>query len=84
MNQFFVYILFSSSSKKFYVGHTNDINRRLSEHNSGFSKSTKHGIPWSLVFSKEFPTRTEAMAFESMIKKRGIRRFLDSLNSLPG
>jgi len=77
MHTFFTYILFSSSKNKFYVGSTNNLERRLSEHNSGQNKSTKFGIPWKLIYSKEFYSKSEAILLESKIKKRGIARFLN-------
>ncbi|MEG8948039.1 GIY-YIG nuclease family protein [Rosettibacter firmus] len=60
MSTFFTYIIFSKSKNKFYVGSTNDLSRRLAEHNSGQTKSTKSGIPWDLVFFKEFSSKAEA------------------------
>jgi putative endonuclease len=41
--EFFVYILFSSSLDKFYIGHTNDLDRRVYEHNLGHEKFTSLG-----------------------------------------
>ncbi len=47
-----LYILQSLTKDRYYIGHTNNIERRLSEHNSGQTKSTKAYIPWKLVFLK--------------------------------
>ncbi|AFN75052.1 hypothetical protein MROS_1819 [Melioribacter roseus P3M-2] len=47
METFFTYIIFSPSKNRFYVGSTNDIQRRLNEHNSGQTKSTRPGKPWN-------------------------------------
>ncbi|MEW6703160.1 MAG: GIY-YIG nuclease family protein [Bacteroidota bacterium] len=76
MSSFFTYILFSNSKNKFYVGSTNDLQRRLLEHNSKHTKSTKFGVPWELVYFKEFNTKSNANQLESIIKKRGIKRYL--------
>ncbi|MBL7857153.1 MAG: GIY-YIG nuclease family protein [Cyclobacteriaceae bacterium] len=43
-----VYIIFSISCKKFYTGHTQNFDNRLSEHNNGETKSIKSCIPWTL------------------------------------
>ncbi|MEW6195074.1 MAG: GIY-YIG nuclease family protein [Bacteroidota bacterium] len=51
---YFVYILQSFTSKKYYVGQTDNLERKLQQHNSGYSKSTKGGIPWELAYHKEF------------------------------
>jgi putative endonuclease len=71
--------LFSEKLNKFYVGHTNDLERRLNEHNSGFSKSTKSGIPWKLVYSKSFSSISEAYEFERKIKSMKSKKFIFDL-----
>ena len=68
---YFVYILFSKNSSKFYTGQTKNIDDRIKRHNSGFSLSTKSGIPWELIYQISFFTRTEALIMENKIKKRG-------------
>jgi putative endonuclease len=73
---FVVYILLSESTGKYYTGQTHDLMNRLSEHNSGETKSVKNGIPWKLVWSKGMSTRGEAIMLETKIKKRGAKRFL--------
>ena len=52
-----VYILFSPSLSRYYVGYTNNICRRLSEHNRKKGKYTDAGIPWELVYTETFKTR---------------------------
>ncbi len=42
------------------------------------------GMPWKLVFSRDFPTRSEAMKLETTIKKRGAGRFLSDNNTHAG
>src|SRR6187431_3463423 len=71
-----VYVLYSSSCRKFYSGQTQDLENRLIEHNSGETKSIKSCIPWSLIWKLELPTRVEAMKLEKKIKSRGAERFL--------
>jgi putative endonuclease len=74
---FTVYILFSYSLNKFYVGSCSNFERRFHEHNSGQSKYTRAGMPWVLVIKFDVSSRKEAMTLERKIKKRGIQRFLD-------
>ncbi len=76
---FYVYILQSQATRKYYVGSTQDVSNRLREHNHGESLSTRGGMPWEVVRIEEFPTRTEAVRREKQIKARGIARFLQSL-----
>ncbi|MCD4730571.1 MAG: GIY-YIG nuclease family protein [Bacteroidales bacterium] len=74
-----VYILYSDSLEKCYVGHTNDLKRRMHEHNSGHSKFTRSGKPWKLRKTIECSTRQEAVQLEFKIKKRGIKRYLEDI-----
>ncbi|MBN1251377.1 MAG: GIY-YIG nuclease family protein [Bacteroidales bacterium] len=67
---FFVYILYSISADKFYTGSTNNLEKRLLQHNSGYSKYTKSGIPWDLVYFEEFNTIAEAFNRENEIKAK--------------
>lgn len=76
---FTVYILFSQSKSQFYAGQTNNLPDRLHRHNSGQSKSTKSGAPWTLIHTIVFESRSEAVLLETKIKKRGIRRYLDDI-----
>ena len=74
-----MYILFSESLQQYYIGSTQDLTKRLNDHNSGWSKHTSKGTPWILVYSEAFTTRTEALRKENIIKKRGAKRFLQKL-----
>jgi putative endonuclease len=76
LDMYYTYILYSESLKKFYTGQTEDIERRILEHNYGKTAFMMTGIPWLKVYSKEFETRGEAMSLEKKIKKRGALRFL--------
>ena len=74
---FVVYILFSEMLSRYYVGHTNNLKKRLSTHNNGGRKYTTKGIPWVLIRAYDCESRSEAMQMEKKIKKRGIKRYLD-------
>ena len=78
---YYVYVLYSPSLNKRYVGSTSVLTNRISEHNSGKSKFTKGGIPWSLVYSESFPTLSLARKRELFLKSGQGRKFLDSLLS---
>ena len=73
---YLVYILFSEFSGRYYLGHTQDIETRLFQHNNGQGNFTSKYAPWNMVWSKPMSSRSEAMKLESKIKKRGARRFL--------
>ncbi|MBN8860298.1 MAG: GIY-YIG nuclease family protein [Sphingobacteriales bacterium] len=78
---YFVYILYSSSLDKYYVGSTEDVTRRLVEHNMGKGNFSSKGIPWILIITFDFATRSEAVQLELKIKKRGIKRYLQDINA---
>ncbi len=59
----FVYILFSETRSRYYVGQTTDIDKRLKRHNGGIVPSTKGGIPWKLVLQIPVDSRSEAIQF---------------------
>ena len=79
---FWVYIIQSESTGRYYCGHSSDPNRRLRQHNDPeyrLSKTTKRFAgPWMLSWSQECPTRGNAMKLEKAIKKRGIGRYLSN------
>ncbi len=57
-----VYVLYSSSHNKIYIGQTDNLERRLSEHNTGLlSAYTKRYKPWQVVYTEEYKTRSEAL-----------------------
>ena len=81
---FTVYIIYSSVIDKFYTGQTEDIQRRLEEHNRGKTSFSAQGMPWTLVYSKDCSSRSEAIKLEKFIKKRGASRFLIDNNITVG
>jgi predicted GIY-YIG superfamily endonuclease len=52
----------------FYTGHTDDLERRIGEHEHGLSEFTRERLPVTLVWSEQFGTREEALAVERRIK----------------
>lgn len=67
---FYVYILQSKKDKDLYVGYTQDLRRRIGEHNSGFSQSTKSRIPFVLVYYEAYKSHDDAQKRENMLKLR--------------
>jgi putative endonuclease len=66
----FVYILRSLKNNRYYIGSTNDIKRRLVEHNSGRSRYDKINSPYELVFNQEYSTPLLARRTELWLKKQ--------------
>jgi putative endonuclease len=82
MSDFMVYTLYILHSKtidRYYIGYTNDINRRLAEHNRIKGKYTDVGIPWLLVYSECYGSKKEAMAREKFIKSKKSKQFIIDL-----
>jgi putative endonuclease len=74
----FVYVLYSERTHKRYIGQTNDLIKRLNEHNKGHVKSTQAGLPWRVIAYKEYSLRSEARWVEYSLKrsKKELNRFL--------
>ena len=71
-----VYIIYSHTLKKCYVGHAKDVEKRLVQHNSGKGNFTSKGVPWILIIQINCINRSEAVLLELKVKKRGIGRYL--------
>lgn len=81
MNSYYVYIL-KCSDGLLYTGITNDISRRLDEHNLGLKKSsfTYRRRPVELIFHQEFNDVNQAIYFEKKIKKWSAKKKLALAN----
>jgi putative endonuclease len=68
---FYVYIIKTLSSKvsKTYAGYTNDLNKRLSDHNNNKGAKSTKGHKWELIYKKKFISKSKAMSYEYKIKK---------------
>ena len=65
---FIVYILYSDNFDRFYIGHSKNLTNRLKEHNLGKVRSTKAFLPWRIVYTEEYQTKSEAFNREMKIK----------------
>ena len=65
---YFVYILQSLKDKKLYICLTEDIEKRINEHNSGKNFSTKSRRPFKLIFYEALPTLEESVEREKFYK----------------
>jgi putative endonuclease len=66
----FVYFLQSQSTGRYYVGSTNDLARRLSDHHRDHTPSTHARGPWTLVDQQSLATLADASRGERQIKSR--------------
>ena len=79
---YFVYVLKSEVDGRLYKGITNNLERRVTEHNSGKHKSTKGYVPWELVYFEEIENRQKAREREKYLKS-GIGRELLKIKLVP-
>ncbi|PYL71290.1 MAG: endonuclease [Verrucomicrobia bacterium] len=76
---FYCYVLRSEKTERRYVGSCENLADRIRRHNGGESKATKHGVPWALIHSEAFATRTEATQRERYYETGRGRDELDKL-----
>ena len=82
---FYVYILFSKTANKYYIGSSDDVQRRLSEHNDPLANKgkfcAKNG-PWEIVYIESgFAARADAIRREKQIKSWKSRKKIEELVS---
>jgi putative endonuclease len=77
---YFAYILKSLSHGNYYYGSTENLERRLIEHNGGKVKYTKGRRPWNLHYFEEFETRSEAQKREYFFKSVDGYKYLKENN----
>jgi putative endonuclease len=66
---YYVDILQSIKTKRLYIGHTDDLDRRLDEHNTGRGgQYTRQNGPWKLVYNELHPSRSSAIKREQFLK----------------
>ncbi|MBU2473370.1 MAG: GIY-YIG nuclease family protein [Candidatus Omnitrophica bacterium] len=63
-----MYIIRNDVNKRFYIGSTNDIPRRLAEHRRSRKRSITHFGKYHLIYSESFATRQEAREREQQVK----------------
>ena len=73
---FFVYMLISNHNNKIYsyVGYTNNIKKRLIDHNRSKGAKYTKGRFWSIIYKKKYLTKSKAMKEEYILKKNRYKR----------
>ncbi len=71
---FYIYCLESAKYDEFYFGYTNDLKRRLKEHNQGLNFSTKRYVPWKLIYYEACLNENDAKRREKYLKSSTGRR----------
>ena len=73
---FHVYVLHSEKDGNFYVGFTNNLKRRLEEHNEGKVNSTKNRLPMKLVYWEGCLNQTDTTDREKYLKTAWGKRYI--------
>ena len=73
---YYVYLLLSEKDGKFYTGSTNDLKRRLQEHNSGNVRSTYNRRPLKLIYYEACLNETDEKQRELYLKSGMGKKYL--------
>lgn len=73
---YYIYVLRSIKDGKFYTGYTDNLKRRLEEHNSGKVTSTKNRAPFELIYFEGCKNQQDATHREKYLKTSGGKRYL--------
>ena len=80
---YFTYILQSESTGRYYIGSTDNLDRRVAQHNDpsykGSKTTNRFKGPWKLVYAESSQTRSEAMSREREIKSWKSRQAISDL-----
>lgn len=76
MNYFYIYILKSLKDGQFYTGYTQNIQKRLEQHNSGKVPSTKNRIPFELIYWEGCLNQQDATHREQYLKSSWGKRYI--------
>jgi putative endonuclease len=76
MMLFYTYILYSSVKDKFYIGHTENVQNRLLQHNTRNNLGTND---WIVIYTESFDNRSDAMKREKEIKNKKSRKYIEWL-----
>ena len=66
---YYVYVLKSEKDDKLYIGYTKDLRRRVHQHNTSSSLSTKSRIPFQLVYYEAYLSEKDAKDRERKLKR---------------
>ncbi len=73
---YYVYILRSLKYNQFYTGYTNNLKRRIEEHENGTVNSTKHKRPFKLVYYEASLNKKDAIKREKYLKTSYGKRYI--------
>jgi len=66
---YYVYLIKSKKDNKLYIGLTNNLRKRIIEHNQGLNKSTRYRRPLLLIYYEAYASLKDAQTREQKLKK---------------
>jgi len=78
---FYIYVILSPKYNNRYIGSTNNVVKRVKEHNEGKCRYTSGRKPWTLIYKEQYATRSGAMKREKFLKSGQGRKWLDTILS---
>ena len=76
MKYFYTYVLQNTKDKQFYTGYTEDLRKRLKEHQEGKSLYTKNKGPFILIYYEACSNKSDAISREKYLKSGMGKRYL--------
>jgi putative endonuclease len=76
---YFVYIIFSPTKNKYYVGSSEHVEERLKKHNTNHKGFTGGMLDWELKWTEEHPDKSSAIKRENQIKAWKSRKMIEKL-----
>lgn len=78
---FYVYVLKSAVDDSLYIGQTNNLEKRLEQHNAGQTTSNRRKLPYRLIYFEKADNRLEARTIEKKFKSGYMRESFRKLSS---
>ena len=75
----YVYILKSACNETYYIGSTQDLEKRLERHNNGFVKATRNIRPLTIAFYQKYEAIKEAKKIEYKLKQLKSRKIIEQI-----
>lgn len=79
MERYYIYILESERDHSYYVGYTQGLEKRVTDHNEGRGRYSSRKTPWKLVHSETYNSKREAIIRERQIKKWKSKKLIQQL-----
>ena len=73
---FYVYVLESTKTGKWYIGYSADLKQRVNQHNRGGNSSTTNGGPWKVIYYEAYIDQRDALGREKFLKSGSGWKFL--------